>query len=311
MRKNILAVAILAGGAGTSFADTITLPDGSTMDGVVREINANCVALTVGDNTMEFQRSEIGAIEKNDKKGDPSKPLLLPSVHEHQRKLDEATGLTADERERILGTIEALHMAHEPGDRQKAESNLVALNKTLGVVKFIKASLDYRCTMARRMEYLDALAVLDPAAAGPLLDKGVVNPFAPMRALCIRLLAAIQNPPDKADLGTLTTFARGLLDFDADVQFAAGTALVKCGQKTVTPVLLAKLDDPETRIRNIANQALTQIWGVDAATVPEDRAAFWKDFWSKNAAGVTKPLDPASLQPLVDKEAVPVMDGRH
>lgn len=315
MRNSFLLVlGLVLGGffVQNAAGDTITLPDGSTMDGVVKEINANCVALTVGDNTMEFQRSEITSFEKNEKHGDPSKPLVLPSVQKWQDKLNEDTGLAAEQRERVVALVDALYKAREIDERQRAEKDLIALNKTFNAAKFIKASLDGRSTMARRMANLDALTVLEPATTIPYLEKGLTNPYPAMRSLCIRLYTnVLHSQSDKLDRGALTYLARGILDFDSDVQVAAGTALAKFGQKPVTPVLVAKLDDPDTRVRNIVNEALTHIWEVNnVATPPEERTSFWQNYWRMNGAGVKDPLDPAKLQPLADKD-VPVIDVHH
>lgn len=298
--------------AGRGNTDTITLPDGSTMDGVVKEINPNCVSLTVGDNTMEFQRSEITSFEKNEKRGDPSKPLVLPAVQKWQDKLNEETGLSAEQRERVVTLVDALYRAKDTDERERAENALIALNKTFNATKFIKASLDGRSTMGRRMANLDALTVLEPNTTIPYLEKGLTNALPAMRALCIRLYTKVlQKDSEKADRTTLTYLARGLLDFDSDVQFAAGSALAKYGQKPVTPVLIAKLDDPETRVRNIANDALSHIWDVNnVATPPEERTSFWQNYWRMNGANVKEPLDPAKLEPLAGKD-VPVMDLHH
>jgi hypothetical protein len=303
---------LLIGFTQQSSGDTITLPDGSTMDGVVKEINANCVALTVGENTMEFQRTEIKSFEKNEKRGDPSKPLVLPSVQKWQEKLNEDTGLTMEQRDRVVAMVDALYKAKEADERQRAENDLIALNKTFNAAKFIKASLDGRSTMGRRMENLDALTVLEPSTAISYIEKGLVNPYPGMRVLCIRLYTTVlHKQSEKIDRGALTYLARGLIDFDPDVQFAAGTALAKYGDKPVTPVLLAKLDDADTRIRNIANDALVKIWEVNnVATPPEERKAFWHNYWTTNGSKVKDPLDPAKLQPLADKD-VPVIDVHH
>ena len=293
-------------------ADTITLPDGSTMDGVVKEINANCVALTVGENTMEFQRSEIASMEKNEKRGDPNKPLVLPSVQKWHDKLNEDTGLSAEQRDRVVALVDALFRAKEKDEHQKAENDLIALNKTFNAAKFIKTSLDNRSTMARRMANLEALSVLEPSTTVPYLEKGLVNAYPAMRALCLRLYTnVLYKQSGKLDRSTLVYLARGFLDFDSDVQLAAGTALAKFGEKTVTPVLISKLEDPETQVRNIANDALSHIWEVNnVSTPPEERPLFWRNYWSSNSATVKDPLDPAKLQPLASKD-VPVIDVHH
>jgi len=312
MKRTILCALFLGSFVAVSGADTITLPDGSTMDGEVKEINANCVSLTVGDNVMEFQRTEIATVEKNDKRGDASKPLMVPAAQKWIEKLNQDTGLSQEQRDRVVSLVDRLYRAKESDERRRAEEELVAANKSFNAAKFIKASLDGRCTMARRMANLDALTVLEPTSTLPYLEKGLVNPFPGMRALCLRLYTnVIQKQSDKIDRSALVYLARGMLDFDSDVQVAAGIALSKFGQKPVTPVLVAKLDDPDTRVRNIANEALVHIWEVNnVATPPEERTEFWKNYWRSNSAGVKDPLDPAKLEPLADKD-VPVVDLHH
>jgi hypothetical protein len=309
LRNGLVIFLALGSFAFEGLADTLTFPDGSKMDGAVREVNENCVELTVGENTIQFQRTEIASIEKNTKKGDSGKPLVLPMVQQWQDQMDAATGMNADQRENLFNLINVLRTAQEPVDRHRIEEQIVVLNKSADVVKFVKASYDHS-TIGQKMALLDVLNLIEPAAAVPMLEEAMVTNNAPFRAYAIRLYEKTKLKSGRMDRNGLSYLARGILDSDVDVQLAAGIALAECGQKPVTPVLISQLNAADLRVGNAMNQALARIWNVDSDSVPRDRAAFWQDHWRSNAAAVNNPLNPDALQPLVDKDA-PIVDTHH
>jgi len=70
------------------------------------------------------------------------------------------------------------------------------------------------------------------------------------------------------------------------------------------------LNAPDPRVRNVADGALARIWQIDPATLPDDKAAFWKEHWTKNGAAVKNAMVPEALAPLVDRDA-PVLVAHH
>ncbi|MBX7258323.1 MAG: HEAT repeat domain-containing protein [Candidatus Hydrogenedentes bacterium] len=304
-----LGLTILIAVAGYSYADTIVFPDGATMDGEVREVNANCFELVVGDKSIQFARTEIASIEKNDKRGDAAKPLVLPQVKQWEAEMERNTGLDADQREKFLLLVDAMRKATDPGERQKIESEILAMSKTVDLVKFIKASYD-TSSLGRKMVLLAILNMLDPQTALPYLKDGMTVNNAHFRAFALGLYGHILRESNNLDNEAVTFMTRGLIDSDADVQLAAGNALAESGSKIATPVLLAKLDAADPRVQNAANRALAQIWSVDAASISGDPKAYWQEHWNANQSGVDSPLDPEKLEPLVDKDA-PLEDAHH
>lgn len=309
LRFGLIALGVAACLCAGAHADTIVFPDGATMDGVVREVNENCIELVVGEQSIQFARTEIASVEKNEKKGDASKPLVLPQVQQWEADMERTTGLNADQREKFLLLVDAMRKATDPLDREKIESEILAMSKNVDLVKFIHACYD-TSSLGRKTVLLQILNLLQPQAALPYLEHGMTVNNAHFRAFAIGLYAHILDESNGASKKSVAYLARGLLDIEPDVQLAAGNALAEAGDKTATPILLARLDAADPRVQNAANRALATIWNVDPASIAGDAAAYWRQHWETNKSSVENPIDPEQLQPLVDKDAPPE-DAHH
>ena len=290
-------------------ADTVTFPDGSTMDGDVVEINANCIELSANGQTLQLQRSEIASFEHNDKKPAPGTPLVVPAAAQWEKEMETRTGLKSADRARVCDLLDALVRQTEPADRKRLEQDLVELNKKVDVLAFIKATFD-DAGVVQQMQRLEAYLVLQPSAALPYVQKGLTTNFPPMRELAVNGYAKIAKSAGKFDKAAITAFARALLDPDNEVRIAAAHALAESSDKTATPVLIDTLSAAEPRLRNAADAALSRIWGAAPPAEVQDRHTYWSDQWNKNAAAVSSPLTTASLTPLVDPNA-PMLIAHH
>mgnify|MGYP001567664617 FL=1 len=282
--------------AGVSFAfagfsDTVTFSDGSTLDGDVNEINENCVELTANGETLLLQRTEFASFEHNEKKGDPGKPLAIPIVAQWEKEMQARTGLNSEDREKVCALLDALVRVEGAEDRKRLERDLVELNKKVDVIKFIKATFE-DSGISQQMQRLEAYLVLDPVSALPLVQKGLVTAFPPMRERAVRGYVSIKQKAGKFDKEAVKYFARGMIDPDLEVRISSGHALAEAGDKAATPVLLASLGAADPRLRNVADMALARVWGMDPATLPQDRKTFWNAYWKTNGSTVAGPLTP-------------------
>ncbi|GMW02966.1 MAG: hypothetical protein AMXMBFR84_41020 [Candidatus Hydrogenedentota bacterium] len=291
-----------------SHGDTVTFPDGSTMDGVVREINENCIEFDIGETQFILQRTEIASFEKNEKRTAPGK-TQLPMVEAAEQEITQTTGLTQEQRDEVLALILAIWNAEDPAERTQLESRLIELSRRLDVVKFIQASYE-PAQIRNKMPLLNALALIRPSSALEPLRLAMVSGHPEFRGFALRLYARTLKATNGVNKDSVRDVARGLVDHNTDVQLAAAFALVECGTKETTPVLVAALKNVDPRVQNASNQALGRIWQIDPDQITEDRATHWEAFWKSNAPSVSDSIDPESLAPLVDKDA-PVEDTHH
>jgi hypothetical protein len=287
--------------AAAAHADTITFPDGSTMDGTVKEVNANCFDFVVNGTAIQFQREEVAQIEKNDKLPPPGKVAMIPAVEKWEREMNTETGLTADQRERAIVIIGELVRAHDADEHKRLEHELKALNKEANLVPFLKKNYD-DLPVSPKMERLAGLLVIEPKASLPLLKQGLEMPFAPMRLLCIENYAWIQESEKKFTRDAVECFARGAVDICPEVQIASIYALAKTGDKAVTPALIKALETNEQRVNHVTELALTALWGVQFPGPPQVPVGFWQDHWKTHGAGVKDPIDAALLKPFVKRD---------
>lgn len=276
--------------AVTSRADTLHLADGASIDGTVRKVNDNCVAIASGNGEIVYQLSEIARIEKNDKKGTLDLAVEHPAAIRHEQELERRTGLKAEQRERVLALVDRL-AAEDTNERNQAMRQLVALQQKFDVFRFLKES---RMGFGARVlpGVLEVMLALNRAESKPIIIETLGNPVPLLRAATLELAGRA-----KGVIGA-ETVARGLADVDLDVRIAAAKALADLQAKEATPALIALLSDTQARMRNAARASLSRLWSRSDAVVQYETPEEWTTFWETSRGAVGKPIELSSLDPL-------------
>jgi HEAT repeat protein len=295
-----LWVALLA--APFACADTVHLKDGTTVDGAVTQPDAATVVVQVGAGKMTFAATDVVRVEKNDKKGDAT---VLSAIRgkEHEDALQQRTGLTAEQRDLVGDAMQPLWSPDE-GERNAARKKLVALGKQMPVFQYLESYLPYSKGLIAP-ELMKALVELDPKNAKGLVHSFTLNSDPANRAQALQLVAAYATDDD------IDTVARGLIDFDPRVRVAAAHALDQAGAKRATPALIQALDSADPQVKNAVRTALCDLWGASGAQPDLNTSAEWTRFWSSKARGVKGAIDPATLEPLVTREALAASSPTH
>lgn len=282
--------AVMAIAPALAIADTLHLKDGTALDGTVVKINDNCMAIRSGNGEIVYSNDEIDRVEKNEKKGALDLAVTNPAALRHEQELEKATGLKAEQREKIIAIVDRL--AHEDAaERSQAVKELIALNQQFDVFRFLKES---RQGFGARVlpGVLEVMLALNKGETKPIVLDCLNDKSPPVRAAALELLAKHK------ELASLETVARGLVDSEDDVQIASAHALAALADKRATPALIASLASANPRVRNAALAALGRVWSTAEAQVKFETADEWTKFWNDSSAQAGKPIELASLQPL-------------
>ncbi|MCC6796806.1 MAG: HEAT repeat domain-containing protein [Candidatus Hydrogenedentes bacterium] len=292
MRKysNIAWCAVMAIAPALAIADTLHLKDGTSLDGAVVKINDNCMAIRSGNGEIVYSNDEIDRVEKNEKKGTLDLAVTNPAALRHEQELEKATGLIAEQREKIIAIVDRL--AHEDAaERSKAVKELIALNQQLDIYRFLKES---RQGFGARVlpGVLEVMLALNKGETKPIVLDCLNDKSPPVRAAALELLGTHK------ELASLETVARGLVDSEDEVQIASAHALAALADKRATPALIASLGNANPRVRNAALAALSRVWGTAESPVQFETADEWTKFWNESSAQAGKPIELAALEPL-------------
>jgi hypothetical protein len=298
--KTIMVLTVMVLGATWAFADTVFFTDGSSLDGIVTHPDSNTILINIGTRSLTIDASTVSRVETNDNKGDEAALLALLAKQQEQA-VAARTSMTDEERDRVR---EALTPLWSPDElvRANAHRSLKTLNRELPVFLYIDISLPFT-KGAIAPELLSVLVELDAARAKDVLSRYTINVDPGIRGKVLELLGAYH---DGEDVGTI---ANGMVDVDSSVQLGAAHALGDCGQKAASPILIRGLDSQDTRFKNACLAALKKIWGPEGVglTTP----AQWQEFWAANSSGVTDPVDPDALTPLVSQEQLDKATASH
>lgn len=290
MKRGIaIGIAVSMFGAGAN-ADTLFVKNGPALDGKVVRINEHAVALESGNGRIVFQNDEIDRIEKNEKKGTYDYSAFHPIALEHERELEKRTGLTARQREEILGLVDRL--AQEDSlERKNVIKQLVSMQQKVDVYRFLNES---RGGFGARLlpGVLEVMVQIDKTATKPIVLDCTTDKVAGNRAAAIAIIGRVR------EYGSLETIARGLVDEDVEVRVTAAAALAEARDKRATPALLEGLADTNQRVVNACMAALSRLWSTDEAQVEYKTADEWAAFWKERASGVSAPIQTAALKPL-------------
>jgi hypothetical protein len=292
MKGNMLITwcAALAFAPALAFADTLVLKDGTILDGTVVKINENCMAIRSGNGEILYQNEEVERVEKNEKKGTLDLATYNPAAARHEQALDKATGLTAEQREKIIAIVDRLAL-EDVNERNQAIKELVALQQQMDVYRFLNES---RQGFGARLlpGVFEVMLAIKKNETKPIIYENLESRVPPIRAAVLELLG------HHRELASVEMVARGLVDAEQDVQIAAIHALAELGDPNATPALIDTLASANPRVRNAGNTALSRIWSKADAPVMFETADEWKKFWAENGSRASKPIELASLQPL-------------
>ncbi|NUM54384.1 MAG: HEAT repeat domain-containing protein [Candidatus Hydrogenedentes bacterium] len=288
--KTIGPMAAIWLGVLAAQSDTLYLRDGSTLDGTVSRINDNCIAIQSGNGRIVYQNDEIDRIEKNEKKGTLDLARVNPTALRHEQELEKATGLKAEQREKLVALIDRLGR-EDVNERNQAIKELVALNQQLDVFRFLKESRQGFGARVLPGVY-EVMLALNKSETKAILYDSIDDKAAPVRAAVLELLGKHR------ELASVETVARGLVDGEAEVQIAAIHALAEMGEERATPALIPALSSANPRVKNAGKAALSRIWSKPDKPIQFETVDDWTKFWNESSATVGKPIELASLQPL-------------
>lgn len=285
-------VACLMVMSGVVAADTVTLKDGSKIDGIVTRPNQDVITVQVGTGKITFPTVDVASIESNEKKGDAgADPKAGPgALKKYEDPVEQRTGLTRAQRDAVRDKMEKLWSPDE-AERALGRKQLVEMSKSMTVFQFIEQSMPYTKGLVVP-EMLQTLHEIDPERAKPLVEQWVENVDPRNRARAIELMGKYKGD------ASVDTVVRGLVDVDPQVQVAAARALSNPGAKRATPVLIEGLKSANPRVQNAARDALSAIWGDTKAKSVED----WNKVWTAQGGKVKGALVHTALTPLVTAE---------
>ena len=276
-------------------ADTLLLKDGTSIDGTVVKVNDNCIAIKSGNGQIIYQNDEVDSVEKNDKLGKLDLAKVNPAALRHEQALEQATGLKAEQREKIIAIVDRL-AREDSAERNQAIKELIAMQQQCDVYRFLRES---RQGFGTRVlpGVLEVMLALNKTETKPIVYENLEDKTPSNRAAALELLG------HHKELASIETVIRGLVDTDAEVQIAAVHALAELGNARATPALIETLSSANPRLRNASNAALIRIWNTPETPAQFETADEWKKHWSEASGGVAKPIELASLQPLYDPKS--------
>lgn len=292
MRNTLLslcaAAALTAMAASTASADTIFFRDGTTLDGKASRPHPNVVHLEVPGGNLSFPASSVLRIEENDKVG---RYTLHTNPHtvRHITYMEDATGLTAEEKEEVFLLMAPLN-SDDSAERHRAMQAVLAKAEQIDLVPFL-THLTTSVTERYLPQVLEILVTVDPARGRDVVREHLAQQHPLSRASAIELLARAAGPEE------VDTVARGLVDPEPEVQVATAQVVADHGLTAATPALIEGLESPYARVRVAADQALRRLWDAPDGKSPDGWRAHWQTEGNA-AAGV----DVARLEPLLEKD---------
>lgn len=286
--RKLLLAATLAAASAAAFADTLTLTNGSTVDGKVKVNSDGIYEVDAGGNLVFYRPDEVTKHEQNERDGTLNMDEIKAQVEAVQAKLTEQTGLTLEQRNRVDDLLNRIRSG-SPSGKLDAKDQLVKMNQEVSLLKY----LDHWLDSAPSPELLEAVFLVQQGASAPKMEKMLTHDNPLCRATAIELLAKMGKKDDIPQL------ARGLADHKLEVRLAAIYAMAALGVKEASPALAQMTADMEMKVSNASKQALGILWKTELAgkETPGDSAA-WEAFVKQQAPGGAFKL--SDLKPLVE-----------
>ncbi len=278
------------------FSDTFTLKNGITFDGkVVEESSDGVYTIKVGERILKYLKEEILTVEKNNKTGEINIDEARKEWEEKDKLLTEKTGLNKDQRAQIEAFINKIQWGEE-FDRVSAKNELLELQKSMNIFSYLEYYLpSYAPTTTPHI--LEILFKIDKNRTIKILREKIMDSAPTVRGKAIELLAVAK------DVESYNLIIRGLVDPDLDVCIITNYAIAHIGLKSVTPVLLENLNNPEPRIVNSSKEALNNLWKTELNGKKLDSIEEWKSFWEQHKNEVKDSIIyKKDIEPLIDKD---------
>lgn len=288
----VVPVAVLALWAGAAMADTLYLKNGVRVHGVVTERPDGIYKVQSGRNTVVYRPSEVERIERNDRDGSLDMEELRARWAEHDARMTERTGLTADQRRRVKDLMYQLQTDDE-AKRHAVREKLIAMSEEMDVFGY----LAYRFPEVsdRLSPYvLEAMFAVNPGQARAHVRDGATHVYYGTRAMAIELLARMRDAESEE------LILRGLADHSPEVVIAALYSLAQLGAKRSTPVMIELLAYPDLRVTNAARESLQALWRQELGDAPPGKVSEWTAFWQQQDG--SSELKLAGLAPLIPEE---------
>lgn len=288
--KTLNALLVAAAFSTSAGADTLTLTNGATVDGKVKQRSDGFYEVDAGGNVVIYRPEEVVQLEQNDRDGTLNLDEVREQVRLEQERLEKETGLNQDQRDRVDDLLNRMQSG-TPAERLEARERLIRLHQEVSVLKYIKYWFNNLITPA----LLEAIYYIAPEEALEELHRGVKHANFECRAKAIELLTAMGHA-ESAEL-----IARGLIDHAFDVQLAAIYGLAKLGSKSSSTALLEMMAKPDIKLSNASQQALEALWTseLQGGTAPKG-VSEWKDFLSNQRFNGGYTL--SELEPLIIPE---------
>lgn len=284
-----LCLCVLCG--GPAGADTITMKNGTQIEGQVQEKPGGRMVVIVNGRSLELRPEEVALVEKNEKTGRLDQAALEARRAERERKHLEETGLTLEQRAEVMELMRNLQST-DPKMKERSREALLAKGKELDLFQFFE--LYVRSLSPRFIPgVLEVLCTFNAPRAIPLLRDHCLHVDENTRIMAITLLSREQ------DYNSVELIARGLLDHEPDVRIAASNAIAALGARETTPILLDNLKSADARVRYVSRHALARIWSEPDTAVDFEGHEEWAAYWNKEAAHVSNPITASGLTPLV------------
>lgn len=277
------------------FSDTFTLNNGITFDGkVVEESSDGIYTIKTGSNILKYRKEEIQSIEKNDKTGEINLEEAQKEWEEKDKLLTEKTGLNKDQRAQVEAFISRMQWGEEI-DRVSAKNGLLELQKSMNIFPYLEYYLpSYSPTTTPYI--LEILFKIDKNRTIKILRDRIFDPAPMIRSKVIELLAVVK------DVESYNLIIRGLVDPDPDVCIMTNYAVAHIGLKSVTPVLIENLNNPDLRIVNSSKEALNNIWKTELNGKKLESIEEWKTFWEQHKNEIKDSIvNKKDIEPLIDK----------
>jgi hypothetical protein len=273
-------------------ADTLVLSTGATIDGVVKTRSDGILEVTTGDRTVFYRPNEIVSHEVNDRKGGFDMDAIRARVAQKRQEMEEKTGLTLEQRERVDDLLHLLATASSDGERIRYRDQLVNLQTEFNVYRY----LSWRTSAVLHPWTLEVMYNINPSETVPKLRRGTQDPWYETRREAVMLLGRM-GVQEAAEL-----VVRGLADHTTEVQLAATIATGQLKALTATPVLIEQLAAPDMRISNASREALEGMWASRLGSDKPETVSDWEAFWKAQPESGQQVYARATLQPLIPEE---------
>ncbi len=290
MTKRLCALLAMALFGAVAMADTVYLKTGVSYDGKVTVRNENSIAVEGGGGSIVLQNDEVDRIEKNDKTSAKDVSKFNPHAIQHEKMMEEKTGLTTEQREQVVAIID-LFRGEDEAERSAAIKKLVGMQKEVDIFHFLEVTLSsYGARLLPGV--LASLSTIDRRRAEPIIRDKATDPVPQNRAAALEALGGL------GDKASVDYVARGLVDEEVVVKTRAAVALAELNDRAISPALIEGLKDNDPRVRIACSRALAKLWSTESEPVQFEKFEEWQQYWEGQKQQVASPIELAQLQPL-------------